>query len=70
MTAKYPLITNGNLSREQGAPESTRMMQQGSRLVEATEVVESRVLGWAASFSAVGRAKGRLNICKFSLPSA
>ena len=53
MVAKYPPATNGDLNREKSAPESTRIMQDGSHLDKAIEVAESRVLGWAARFSMV-----------------
>ena len=45
MLAKYPLATNSNLGRELSMPESTRIIQDGSHLLEAIEVVESEVLG-------------------------
>ena len=51
MTAQNPPVTNGVLGRKQGVPHSTRMIYDGPPLAEALEVAESRVLGWAASFS-------------------
>ena len=36
MIAKYPLATNDGLGREQDMLESTKMMQDGSNLVEAS----------------------------------
>ena len=53
MIAQNPPATNSNLGKEQGIPESTRMMQDGSHSAEALEVAESSVLGWAASFGMV-----------------
>ena len=50
MTAQNPPATNGDMSREWGAPESTRIMQDRSYSGEALEVAESRVPAWAASF--------------------
>ena len=45
ITAEYPPETNGDLGREQGVPESTRMIQDGSHPVEAMEAVESEITG-------------------------
>ena len=50
MIAKYPPAINGDLGKEQGIPESTSMMQNGSYPDEAMEVTESRVPGWAVNF--------------------
>ena len=44
MIAQNPPTITSDLRREQGVPESTRMMQDGSYPVEAQEVAESRVL--------------------------
>ena len=43
MAVQYPHVTNDDLDREQGMPESTSMMQDGSHLDEAPEVAKSRV---------------------------
>ena len=53
MTAEYPPATNYDLGREQGAPKSTKTMQDGSHLIEEMEAVGSEVIGWAASFSTI-----------------
>ena len=53
MIAEYPPAIYSNLRREQGAPESTRMVQDGYPMVEATQVVESKVTGWSTSCSMV-----------------
>ena len=45
MTAQNPPGKNGDLDREQGMPEFTRMTLDGSHTGEAMEVIESRVLG-------------------------
>ena len=50
MTAEYPSETNSDLGREQGVPESTRTIQDGSHPVEAIGARESEVIGWAASY--------------------
>ena len=55
MTAQNPPAINGDLGRERGMPESTRMMHDGSRMREAIKVAESRVPDWAARFGAVQR---------------
>ena len=52
MTAQNPSAKNADLGREQGMPESTRMMQDESHLVQATEVVESEVIVSLESFYA------------------
>ena len=51
MATEYPPAENSDLGRERGTPEYTRIMQDGSYPEEVTEVVKSRVVGWAASFS-------------------
>ena len=51
ITAQYLPATNSELGRELGVPHSTRIMQDVSYLNKAIEAIESRVLGWAASFS-------------------
>ena len=53
MTAEYLFATNGDLGREQGIPETTRTIKDGSHPEEATEEVESTFFGWAASFGVV-----------------
>ena len=53
MTKEYPAVTKGNLSREQGASDFTRIIKDRSCLDEAMEAIESKVSVWAASFGAV-----------------
>ena len=55
MTAQNPLAINGNLSREQGVLESTRMILDGFYLGEVLGAVQSRVAGWATSFGVAQR---------------
>ena len=53
MTIQNPPATNGDLGKERGMPELTRTIQDGSHTGEVMEVVERRVFGGTASFSAM-----------------
>ena len=49
-TAQNHPATNGNLSRDRGAPVSTRKIQDRSHPAEELEVAEGQVSSYAASF--------------------